>query len=62
MYSLDPVEFKILKTYLKINFANGFIWSLETSVSAFIFFVQKFDSSLGLCINYRGFNNPTIKN
>ena len=38
-YSLGLVELKILKTYIKTNLINGFIWSLKLPVSAFILFV-----------------------
>ena len=62
IYSLDPVELKMLKTYIETNFANGFIWLSKSPVGASILFVGKPDSSLRLCVDYRGLNNLTIKN
>ena len=62
IYSLGPVELKTLKTYIKTNLANGFIWPSKSSTSAFILFVGKPNSSLRLCVDYRGLNNLTIKN
>ena len=62
MYSLDPVELKTLKTYIKINLVNGFIWPSKSPASALILFVGKLDGSVCLCIDYWGLNNFTIKN
>ena len=62
IYSLKPVELKILKTYIKTNLANGFIWTSKSIAGALTLFVYKPDSSLCLWIDYRGLNNLTIKN
>ena len=62
IYSLELVELARLKTYIKANLANGFIRPSKSPASTRILFVLKKDSSLHLCINYRGLNNPTIKN
>ena len=62
IYSLRPVEFKTLKTYIEINLANGFISILKLLVSAPILFVYKPNSSLYLCVNYQRLNNLIIKN
>ena len=62
IYSLDLVELKILKIYIKTNLANGFIWSLKSPANAFILFVGKSDSSFHLYLDYWGLNNLTIKN
>ena len=62
IYSLGPVELETLKTYIKTNLANGFIWSSKSLAEALIFFDQKPDRSLRLCVDYRGLNNLTIKN
>lgn len=61
IYSLKPVKLKILKTYIKINLANSFIWLSKSFIGAFIFFIQKFNSSFCLYVNYRGLNNFNIK-
>ena len=38
IYSLGPVELEMLKTYIKINLANNFIWSSKSPAEAPIFF------------------------
>ena len=62
IYSLGPVELETLKTYIKINLANGFIRPSKSPAGAPILFDRKPDGSLHLCVDYRGFNNITIKN
>ena len=62
IYSLGPVELKTLKTYIKINLANGFIRPSKSPAGAPILFNRKPDGSLRLCMDYRGLNNITIKN
>ena len=52
IYSLGPVELKTLKTYIKTNLANGFIQPFKSPVGAPMFFVQKTNSSLQLCVDY----------
>lgn len=49
IYSLRPIKFKILKIYIKTNLVNSFIQTSKSLANAFIFFVQKLDSSLQLC-------------
>ena len=62
IYSLGPVELETLKTYIKINLANGFISPSKSPAGALILFNRKPDGSLRLCVDYRGLNNITIKN
>ncbi len=62
IYSLGPVELETLKAYIKNNLANGFIRPSKSSAGATILFDKKPDGSLRLCVDYRGFNNLTIKN
>ena len=62
IYSLRLVEFKMLKTYIETNLANGFIWPSKLPAGAPILFIRKKDSSLWLCVDYWGLNNLTIKN
>ena len=62
VYSLSLVELEILKTYIKINLANGFIKSSKSSAKLPIFFVWKPDGSFHLYVNYCGLNNLTIEN
>ena len=56
------MELETLKTYVKANLANSFIKPSKSPVGAPILFVRKKDSSLRLCVDYRGLNNLTIKN
>ena len=62
IYSLGPVNLKTLKIYIKTNLANGFIRPLKSPAGATIFFVEKPNGSICLCVNYWGLNNLTIKN
>ena len=62
IYSLEPVELETLKTYIKINLANGFIRPSKSPVRVPILFNKKLDRSLRLFVDYWGFNNITIKN
>ena len=62
IYSLAPVELEMPKMYNKINLANGFIRLSKSPAGAPIFFDQKPNGSLRLCVDYRGLNNITIKN
>ncbi len=62
IYSLGPMELETLKAYIKNNLASGFIRSFKSPARAPILLEKKPDDSLRLCMNYRGFNNLTIKN
>ena len=62
IYSLGLLELETLKTYIKTNLANGFIGPFKSPAGAPIFFVQKLNDSLRLCVNYQGLNNLKIKN
>ncbi len=62
IYALNPVELEILKTYIETHLKTGFIQPSKTPTRAPILFDKKLDGSLRLCVNYRGFNNLTIKN
>lgn len=62
IYSLGPVELEIFKTYIKTNLVNEFIRSFKSPIIALILFMRKLDRNLWLCINYRDYNNLTIKN
>ena len=62
IYSLSPVEWETLKTYIETNLANGFIRPSKSPAGAPIFFDQKPDGSLRLCVDYQGLNNIIIKN
>ena len=62
IYSLEPMELKILKTYIKPNLVSSFIKPSKSPADTQILFVRKKDSSLYLIVNYQGLNNLTIKN
>ncbi len=52
IYSLGPMELEILKTYIKNNLVNSFIKSSKSPAGAPIFFNNKPNRSLRLCIKY----------
>ena len=62
IHSLEPVELKNFKTYIKINLANNFIRALKSLAAASILFVRKPNSSFCLSVDYWEINNLTIKN
>ena len=51
IYSLEPVEFKTLKTYIKTNLAISFIKASKLPASTLILFNHKPNSSFYLCVN-----------
>ena len=61
IYSLGPVELETLKTYVKTNLANGFIRLSKFPAETPILFDKKPDGSFRLYMDYRSFNNITIK-
>ena len=62
IYSLEPMELEMLKTYIETNLACDFIKLFKFFASTSILFIQKKDGSLHLCIDYQELNNLTIKN
>lgn len=62
IYSLSEPERLALQEYLSENLAKGFICPSESPAASPILFVKKKDSSLRLCVDYRGLNKITIKN
>ena len=52
IYSLEPVEFEMLKTYIKTNLANGFIRPSQLLARASILFIKKKIGSFQLYVNY----------
>ena len=62
LYSLELIELETFKTYFMTNLANSFIRASKLLAGALIVFVLKSNISLRLCVNYRAFNNLTIKN
>ena len=62
IYSLELVELEILKTYIKTNLTNGFIWLSKSLAETPILFDRKPNRNFRLCVDYQDFNNMTIKN
>ena len=62
MYSLGLIELEILKTSIKINLTNDFIWLFKSLAKAFILFNRKLNKSLCFYIDYWDLHNITIKN
>ena len=62
IYSLELVELETLKAYIETNLANRFIRPSKSPARAPILFDQRSDGSFRLCVDYRDFNNLTIKN
>ncbi len=60
--SLSQVELETLMTYIETHLKTGFIRLSKCPADASILFDKKLDGSLRLCVDYRGLNNPTIKN
>ena len=52
IYSLESVELKTLKIYIKINLANNFIRLFKSPARAFILFDRKPDRNFRLCVDY----------
>jgi len=62
LYSLSKSELQALHQWIDENLSNGFIRVSSSPTGAPILFVKKKDSSLRLCVDYRGLNEGTIKN
>lgn len=62
IYSLGLVKLKIVKTYIKTNLANSFIYPSKSLGGTLILLIQKPNNSLCLYVNYCGLNNLMIKN
>ena len=62
IYSLRLIELKTLKIYIVTNLTNGFIKLSKSPTSPPIFFVEKLNWSVLLCVDYKSLNNQTIKN
>lgn len=62
IYNLELIELKTFKIYIKTNLANSCIYLFKSLTKSLIFFIQIFNSSFYLYIDYQSFNNLTIKN
>jgi len=61
IYSLSKFEQEALKEFIDENLTNGFIRSTSLSHGALVLFVKKKNSSLRLCVDFRGLNKITKK-
>ena len=52
IYSLELVELKRLKIYIKTNLANDFICLSKSLASTFVLFVCQLNAILCLCVDY----------
>ena len=52
IYSLGLVELETLKTYIKTNLANSFIWPFKFFAEAYILFDRKSDGSFRFYVDY----------
>ena len=62
IYILAPVQLETLKTYIKTNLANSFIYLSKSPAGALILFNKKPYRNFRLYVNYQSLNNITIKN
>ena len=61
LYSLSPVKLSALRTFIDENLGTRFICPTASSHATLVLFVKKKDSSLWLCIDFRGLNKITKK-
>jgi len=61
LYSLSLVELSALWTFIDENLNTGFIRPTASFHAALVLFVKKKDSSLRLCVDFRGLNKITKK-
>src|SRR6266481_1880825 len=61
VYSLSQEELKALHKFIDENVAMGFITPSRSSHGAPVLFIKKKDSSLRLCVDFRGINRITKK-
>ena len=52
IYSLGLIKLETLKTYIKTNLTNGFIWLSKSSARTFILFDKKPNRNLHLYVDY----------
>ena len=62
IYALSRHELQALRDWITENLSKGFIRASSSPAGAPIIFTKKADSSLRLCVDYRGLNEGTIRN
>jgi hypothetical protein len=61
IYSLSPIKLEALRKFLDENISSGLLRSSSSLHGAPVLFVKKKDSSLRLCVDFRGLNQITKK-
>ena len=61
IYNFSARKLEILRDYLIEAQKKGQIYLSNSSIRASILFILKADSTMRLCVNYRGLNKVTIK-
>ena len=62
IYKLSTKEFDVLRNYIDENFRKRFIRESKSPARYPILFAPKKDGKLKFCVDYRKFNNITVKN
>jgi hypothetical protein len=62
IYNLSEKELDTLCSYLEVQLKRGWISPSKSNARAQVFFVPKKDSTLRLCMDFRGLNKITKKN
>jgi hypothetical protein len=62
IYNLSQDKLVILHEYINENIEKRFIRHSKSPIGALILIVKKKDGSLGMCVDYHGLNQLTIKN
>ena len=62
IYNISHDEFAAIKNYLNNAFKKNWIRFSNNQINSSMFFIKKIDDFLRLCVDYRDFNEITIKN
>lgn len=62
LYNLSKPERETMENYISESLATGLIRPSSSPVGAGFFFVEKKDTTLRPCVDYRGLNDITVKN
>lgn len=62
IYTFMLIELEGFKAYIETHLKTNFIQTFKSVANIHFFFARRPAGSLYLCINYRNFNNLTIKN
>ena len=62
LYGMSKDKLEVLKKYLENNLSKKYIQASSSPAAPPVLFVKKPGRGLRFCVNYRGLNDPTIKN